>query len=76
MQKPEAVPAALKCSVCGLDWRKHGSKPTLEKCVELLKAEKARPNFEKEWVVQSKPFATLAEPFPIEPSRLPKEPRE
>ena len=39
---PTPIPSAHKCSVCDLDWKRHGEKPTLEKCVELLKAECAR----------------------------------
>lgn len=27
------------CTVCGLDWKRHGKEPTLEMCVELLKAD-------------------------------------
>lgn len=38
-KKPEPVNKHIVCSVCGLEWEKHGSAPTVEKCVELLKAE-------------------------------------
>jgi hypothetical protein len=41
MKKPEPKSVSIVCTVCGLDWRQHGEKPTLEKCVELLKAELA-----------------------------------
>ena len=40
--KPVAVPTAYKCSVCDLPWDKHGEKPTLQRCVDLLKMEVAR----------------------------------
>jgi hypothetical protein len=40
--KPEPKPLQIVCSCCGLDWEKHGAKPTLAKCVELLKAELAK----------------------------------
>lgn len=40
--KPEPINKHIVCSMCGLDWEQHGAKPTLEKCVELLKAEVKR----------------------------------
>jgi hypothetical protein len=46
VKKPEPRPLKVVCSSCGLDWEEHGEKPTLETCVELLKAEVAkRPRF-------------------------------
>jgi len=27
------------CSLCGLDWKRHGKQPTTETCIELLLAE-------------------------------------
>jgi len=42
MKTPEPKPTAIVCSVCGLEWKRHGKTPTLEKCIELLKAEVAR----------------------------------
>lgn len=40
--KPEPKPLKIVCSNCGMDWEAHGPKPTVDKCVELLKAELAR----------------------------------
>lgn len=42
MNKPIAIPTAHKCSVCDLDWQLHGEHPSLDQCVELLKAEVKR----------------------------------
>jgi hypothetical protein len=42
MKKPEPINKHIVCSLCGLDWEKHGEKPVIEKCVELLKAELAK----------------------------------
>lgn len=39
MKKPEPIHKHIVCSACGMNWEAHGEKPTLEKCVELLKAE-------------------------------------
>jgi hypothetical protein len=38
---PTPKPKTIKvvCDVCGQDWKAHGTKPTLEDCVRLLKAE-------------------------------------
>lgn len=41
MKKPEPVHKGATCSVCGLDWDRHVQPPTIETCVELLKAELA-----------------------------------
>lgn len=42
MKKPEPINKHIVCSVCEQNWEAHGPKPTLEKCVELLKAELAK----------------------------------
>ena len=42
MKKPEPQPLNIVCSNCGLDWNRHGDKPTVEKCIELLKGDLAR----------------------------------
>jgi hypothetical protein len=34
--KPESRIVSEVCSLCGLDWKRHGKAPTSEKCVELL----------------------------------------
>lgn len=41
MKTPKPKTLKVVCDVCGLDWAAHGEKPTLEKCVELLRAELA-----------------------------------
>jgi hypothetical protein len=38
--KPKTV--KVVCDVCGQDWKAHGTRPTLEDCVPLLKAELAK----------------------------------
>lgn len=40
--KPEPKTIKVVCTACGLDWGAHGAKPTLAKCVALLKAELAK----------------------------------
>lgn len=45
MQKPTPVPVSTVCSVCGLDWERHGAEPSIETCVRLLREELAtRPS--------------------------------
>lgn len=36
---PKPKPTGFVCSECGLDWERHGKKPSLSICVELLKAD-------------------------------------
>lgn len=36
---PKPLTVKVVCNVCGMDWKAHGPKPTLEACVRLLKAE-------------------------------------
>lgn len=36
---PTPVVTATVCSMCGLDWERHGADPTTEDCIRLLKAE-------------------------------------
>jgi hypothetical protein len=36
---PAPVVTARVCSLCGIDWKRHGKSPTTEKCIELLLAE-------------------------------------
>lgn len=40
--KPEPKTVKIVCTACGLDWEAHGAKPTLAKCVTLLRAELAK----------------------------------
>lgn len=42
MVKPEPVVTTRWCSICHLDWDKHGDDPTIETCVKLLLFEVAR----------------------------------
>jgi hypothetical protein len=53
MKKPEPRPTAIVCSLCGLGWDRHeklmktkAEKPTAETCVELLKADLAKPRLQ------------------------------
>ena len=43
MSKPEAVPEALVCSECGLDWDLHPENPRRRDCIELLKGQIIAP---------------------------------
>ena len=42
MPVPKPVPTRVVCSVCGLDWERHGEKPGYEICIKLLKADLAK----------------------------------
>lgn len=55
MLKPEPVHKGATCSVCGLDWDRHGKAPTIEKCVELLKAELAPRQWQRPWTYPQYP---------------------
>ena len=37
MSRPQAVPEALICSECGLNWDLHPENPRRRDCIELLK---------------------------------------
>lgn len=39
--RPAPVVVTTVCSMCGLDWQRHGSDPTTEDCIRLLKMELA-----------------------------------
>src|SRR5208282_2469717 len=38
-RKPEPIAVETVCSVCGLDWKRHGKNPTTDDCIRLLKQE-------------------------------------
>lgn len=38
-KKPAPRTVSEVCTVCGLDWKRHGTNPSIEKCVTLLVAE-------------------------------------
>ena len=58
MSKPKPVVVTTICSLCGLDWERHGESPTTEDCIRLLKAELAsRPG----------PTIVLRERYPYTP---------
>lgn len=40
-KRPTARVVAEVCSLCGLDWRRHGTNPTTDTCIRLLKADLA-----------------------------------
>lgn len=37
--RPTPVITSEICSVCGLDWARHGDKPTAKTCIDLLRAD-------------------------------------
>ena len=41
-KKPSPVPVETVCSVCGFAWTLHGSDPTTDDCIRLLKVELAK----------------------------------
>lgn len=43
-KQPRRKVIQVACSECGLDWKEHGEKPSLEDCVRLLKVELAKKN--------------------------------
>lgn len=38
--KPHPIVTSEVCSVCGLDWPRHGSAPTGKTCIDLLRADR------------------------------------
>ncbi len=40
--KPKPVPVTTVCDLCGLAWALHGSDPTTDDCIRLLKVEAAK----------------------------------
>lgn len=59
-KKPSPRVVTEVCSLCGLDWKRHGTVPTSDKCVELLLAEVRSLNDQ----LASRPYA---QPYPIYP---------
>lgn len=54
---PSPVAVTTICSVCGLGWELHGTKPTTEDCIRLLKAElAARPVFVPQPYIIREPY--------------------
>lgn len=37
--KPHPIVVSQVCSLCGLDWPRHGDSPTGKTCIDLLKAD-------------------------------------
>lgn len=37
--KPHPVVVSQECSVCGLEWSRHGDSPTAKTCIDLLRAD-------------------------------------
>jgi hypothetical protein len=58
MLKPEPVPKSIVCSLCGLDWKRHDAKQTVEKCIELLKADLASAQQRSRWNQQGVIFTS------------------
>ncbi len=64
---PEPVIVSEVCSLCGLDWKRHGKKPTSEKCVELLLDEVRRLNAQLAHRPIVRPYLPQPYPVPIRP---------
>lgn len=77
--KPEPKTIKVVCTACGLDWDAHGTKPTLAKCVDLLKIELAKKPTARSapytWSVQHplQQIATTATP-PLQVLGMPAHP--
>lgn len=61
-KKPEARVVSEVCSMCGLDWARHGAKPTTETCIRLLASDLAAANERANRVPYSYPV-----PYPVYP---------
>lgn len=65
--KPEPVAVQTICSMCGLDWKRHGRNPTTEDCIRLLKQELAsRPV-----TPTVAPYVPVPYPYPVPVPRRP-----
>jgi hypothetical protein len=67
-KKPEAVPVNTVCSVCGVDWKRHGVNPTTDDCIRLLKEdiEILKRDLSHERV--KSPYVPVPVPYRPEPS--------
>lgn len=74
MKKPVPVHTQTVCSVCGLDWDRHGDKPTAETCIELLKQDLAREK-QRAAPIQPGPYPLpYPVPYPVAPQPRPYRP--
>jgi hypothetical protein len=60
-RRPKPRHVQTVCDICGLDWKRHGRAPTVEKCIELLKADLAA---EQRRATPLPPYAPLPYPVP------------
>lgn len=58
-KKPSPVHTETVCSVCGLDWDRHGDEPTTDTCIELLRGDLDRER------ARTTPRAPM--PYPVVP---------
>lgn len=58
--KPHPVVVSQECSVCGLEWSRHGDSPTAKTCIDLLRADVSAARIQ----LANRPYA---QPIPLPP---------
>jgi hypothetical protein len=71
--KPQPRVTARVCSLCGLEWELHGTKPTTETCIELLLAEVRSLNAQLAVRPYARPYP-VPRPYPVYPRPWPISP--
>jgi hypothetical protein len=67
--KPQPRVITEVCSLCGLDWKRHGKEPTSDKCIELLLQEVRSLNAQ----LASRPYVQpIPYPLPYLPRPYPR----
>lgn len=68
--KPHPVVVSQECSVCGLEWSRHGDSPTAKTCIDLLRADvsAARIQLANRPYAQPIPFRPFVPALPSRPS--------
>jgi len=56
MAKPKAVTTVQVCSLCGLDWKRHGENPTTDDCIALLRADLAAAERRPVYIPYARPI--------------------
>lgn len=62
--KPEPRVTSRVCSLCGLDWKRHGKAPTTETCIQLLLGEVRALNAQ---LAHRPAIITIPRPYPVYP---------
>lgn len=62
--KPEPRVTSRVCSLCGLDWKRHGKAPTTETCIKLLRGEVRALNSQ---LPHRPAIVTIPRPYPAYP---------